>query len=144
MIIPLIIMMFIVILGHLMISAMVGVGTAIFLLIYSIANKRYRESIEALTGMLLAFAVAGIWVYPSLVGGMAAMASDGTSALMASLSARLSVSLNPFIRLDGGVTELYLGLSIASLRSLVFFSLTEKAYPDSPHLSLLSLAQPLH
>lgn len=139
MIIPLIIMMFIVILGHLMISAMVGVGTAIFLLIYSIANKRYRESIEALTGMLLAFAVAGIWVYPSLVGGMAAMASDGTSALMASLSARLSVSLNPFIRLYGGVTELYLGLSIAIIALLGIFLSNRKSISGFTTLIIIIL-----
>jgi len=127
MIFPLILLMLTAISGHLMISAMVGVGSAIFLAVYSIANKRYKESVTAILAMLFAFAVAGIWVYPSLVGGIASMASDGTSALMASLSAKLSVSLNPFLRLSGGVTELYFGLSIALIALIGIFLSNKKS-----------------
>jgi len=129
MIFPLILLMLAAISGHLMISAMAGVGSAIFLAIYSIANKRYRESVTAILAMLFSFAVAGIWVYPSLVGGIASMASDGTSALMASLSAKLSISLNPFLRLEGGVTELYFGLSIALIALLGIFVSNRKSLP---------------
>lgn len=127
MIFPLILLMLAAIMGHLMISAMIGVASAIFLLIYSIANKRWKESVTAILAMLFSFAVAGVWVYPSLVGGLTSMASDGTSALMASLSAKLSVSLNPFLRLGGGVTELYFGLSIAVIALLGVFLSNRKS-----------------
>ena len=112
MIIPLVILMVVNIFSHLMISAMIGVACAIFLLVYALANKRYLEPIQALASMFFSFAVAGIWVYPSLVGGLTAMSSSGTSDLMASLSAPLTVSLNPVTRMGDGITELYFGLSI--------------------------------
>ena len=129
MIIPLILLMITSILTHLMISAMVGVACAIFLLIYAIANKSWRESVFALLAMLFSFAAAGIWVCPALVGGLASMASDGTAALMASLSAPLSTSLNPFLRLGGGVTGLYFGLSIALTAFLGLFLSNRKSLP---------------
>ena len=129
MIFPLIIFMIISIFGHLMISAMIGVASAIFLFIYIIANKRIKESFIAILAMLFSFAVAGIWVYPSLVGGITSMGSDGTSQLMASLSAKLSVSLNPFLRLDGSVTELYFGLSVALVAFVGIFLSNKKSLP---------------
>lgn len=127
--IPMILLMLVMIFTHLMISAMIGVATALFLLIYAIANKRFKESVLAILAMLFSFAVAGIWVFPSLVGGLTSMASDGTSALMASLSARIYVSLNPFIRLEGGVTELYFGLSIALIAIIGAFLSNRKSLP---------------
>ena len=60
-------------------------------------------------------------VITSLVGGITSMSSEGNSALMASLSAKLSVSLNPFLRLNGQVTELYFGLSIAIIAIIGIF-----------------------
>lgn len=129
MIFPLIIVMIISIFGHLMISAMIGVGCAIFLFIYVIANKRVKESFIAILAMLFSFAVAGIWVYPALVGGITSMESSGTSQLMASLSAKLSVSLNPILRLDGNVTDLYFGLSIALIAVIGVFLSNKKSLP---------------
>lgn len=129
MIFPIIILMVIAATGHLMISAMIGVGTFIFLLIYSIVNKKYSESIYCILAMLFAFVVAGLWVYPSLVGGITSMETEGTKALMASLNAKLSLSLNPWLRLEGKVTELYLGLSIAIIALLGVFLSNRKALP---------------
>jgi len=138
-VIPLILLMLVIIFTHLMISAMVGVASALFLLIYAIANKRFKESVLAILAMLFSFAVAGIWVYPSLVGGLTSMASDGTSALMASLSARIYVSLNPFIRLEGGVTELYFGLSIALIALIGVFLSNRKSLPGFMTLLIVIL-----
>jgi 6-pyruvoyl tetrahydropterin synthase-like protein len=127
MIFPLILLMLMAILGHLMIAAMVGVATAIFLLLYSVANKRYRESIIAILAMLFAFAVAGIWLYASLVGGLAAMSSDATATVMATQSSPLSQSLNPLLRLEGGIGKLYLGLSIAIISLIGIFLSNRKS-----------------
>ncbi len=112
MIIPLIIFMAIAVLGHLMISAMIGVGCFVFLLIHSIITKEWKPSAFALAAMLFSFAVMGIWVYPALVGGLTSMASEGTEGIMTSLSEPLTVSLNPAVRI-GNIGRLYFGLSVA-------------------------------
>ena len=129
MIIPLILLMPLAILGHLMIAAMIGVASAIFLLIYSIVNRRYIESITALFAMFFTFALAGIWVYPALVGGLTSMGSDATSSVMASTSQSLLISLNPFLRLDGGIGKLYFGLSIVIISLIGIFLSNRKGMP---------------
>lgn len=129
MIIPLILLMILSIMGHLMISAMIGVAAAIYLLIYSIANKRFSESITAIFAMLFSFAAAGIWVYPSLLGGLTSMDSDATAAVMAAWSTKLAVSLNPIHRFTGDITELYWGLSLALIAAIGIFVSNKKSLP---------------
>lgn len=128
-IIPLVCLMPVVIMGHLMISAMIGVASAIFLLIYSIANKRFKESAQALFAMFFTFAVCGIWVYPSLQGGITAMSSDATSSMVALVSEKLSVSLNPFLRTEGGIATLYVGLAIFIVSGVGLFLSNRKSFP---------------
>lgn len=140
MIFPLILMMVSIIFCHLMISAMVGVACAIYMFIYAVANKRYAEPILAILAMLFSFAVAGIWVYPSLVGGLASMSSSGTSDLMASLSVPLLVSLNPANRLGDGITELYYGLSIALVALFGIFLSNRKSFAGFSTFMIILLA----
>lgn len=113
---------------HLMISAMVGVACAIFLLIYAITNKKILAPLQVILCLLFTFAVAGIWVLPALVGGLTSMSSDANSTLMASLSAPFSISLNPLLRLNGQVTELYFGLSIFVIAFLGLFLAGRKSF----------------
>ncbi len=129
MIFPLIALMITAVLGHLMISAMIGVGTFVFMLIYAAANRSWARPVQCILAMLFSFAAAGIWVYPSLVGGITSMDSGGNSELMASLAAKLTVSLNPFLRLDGKVTELYFGLSIAVIAVMGLILSNRRAMP---------------
>ena len=138
--IPIIPLMVAAILSHLMISAMIGTAAALFLGIYAIANKRLKESAQIILCMLFSFAVAGFWVYPSLVGGLTAMSSDATSAVMASWSESLAVSLNPFLRLDGRVTELYFGLSLVLIAVLGLFLSTRKSISGFATFLLIVLA----
>lgn len=129
MLIPAFAVMLICVFAHLMISAMIGVGSFVFLLIFAVTNRKWKEPLQMILAELFSFAVAGIWVYPALVGGITAMDSEGNSELMASLASKLSESLNPFLRLNGGVTELYLGVSIAiiSLIGLIVAGKRSKA-----------------
>ena len=138
-IIPLVLLMLVIIFSHLIIAVMILITSALFLLIYAVTNKRFKESALAVLGMLMPFAIAGIWVYPSLSGGLASLASDGLSSLTASLSAKLSVSLNPLIRLDGGVTELYFGLSIALIALIGIFLSNRKSLPGFMTLIIVIL-----
>lgn len=134
MIIPVFITMMFCIFGHLMISAMIGVGSFAFLLIYAISNHRWKEPAQVILVELFGFAAAGIWVVPALVGGITSMDSGGNSDLMASLASKLTDSLNPLIRFDN-VTELYLGLSVAVIAVLGLFLSNRKSLPG--FLSLL-------
>lgn len=99
------------ILSHLMIAAMIGIATFIFLFCYALICKKVRSSTEILTMMLLTFAVCGIWVYPALKGGLVSMDQGATSEVMRQLSVPFTISLNPFLRLRS-TGYFYYGLSI--------------------------------
>lgn len=129
MIFPLMALMPLAILGHLMIAAMIGVASAIFLLVYSIANKRWIESIQALFAMFFTFAVSGIWVFPALMGGLTSMSSEATEKVMISTSEELWVSLNPSLRLNGGIGILYMGLSLVLIALIGLFLSNRKSVP---------------
>ncbi|MFT3951451.1 MAG: 6-pyruvoyl-tetrahydropterin synthase-related protein [Oscillospiraceae bacterium] len=137
--IPLTVLMAAVVLGHLMIAAMVGVGSAVFLGLYAAVNRRVREAAFALCGMLLAVAVAGIWVFPSLKGGITSMDSAGNAELAISLSAKLIDSLNPFARLDTGIADLYFGLSIAAVTFAGIFLSGKRSIPGFSTMLLILL-----
>lgn len=122
MIFPLILLMPFAILGHLMIAAMVGVACAIFLFTYAVINKRWTEPIQALAAMFFTFALSGVWLTPALMGGLTSMDTEATAKVMVLTTERLWVSLNPLLRLDGGIGTLYLGISIflVSILGLLF------------------------
>ncbi|NLT12440.1 MAG: hypothetical protein GXY06_08535 [Clostridiaceae bacterium] len=122
---PLVLLTPLAVMGHLMIAAMLGIASAIFLAIYSIVNKRYYYSIIALFSMFLSFFLCGVWLFPALVGGLASMNSEATSEVMLLTSVTLSKSLNPMLRFYGNSTGLYFGLSILII-SIVGLILSNK------------------
>ncbi|GKX67917.1 6-pyruvoyl-tetrahydropterin synthase-related protein [Inconstantimicrobium mannanitabidum] len=101
-----------IILCHVMIAAMIGIASFIFVIIYCTINKSYKESAFLIVSMLLCFAMVGIWLYPALKGGLMGMESSSTSEVMRSMSAKASISLNPTLRLQGGIETYYYGLSV--------------------------------
>ena len=107
--------MCVMVLCHVMISAMVGIATFIFLFLYSVNRKRVRESFFVIAAMLLSFAVCGFWLFPALQGGLINMDPEATGEVMKALSTPFTVSLNPFLRNRGGSEWFYFGLSILAL-----------------------------
>lgn len=99
-------------LTHLMISAMMGIATFLFLVFHVIGTKKILKSFEVIVSMLLGYLVAGIWLVPALVGGLVAMNSDASASVMQSLTYSLKVTLNPFIRIYGVTDTYYYGISI--------------------------------
>ncbi|BBF42940.1 hypothetical protein lbkm_1626 [Lachnospiraceae bacterium KM106-2] len=97
--------------SHVMIAAMMGIGAFIFLLFDSMSNHSYRRSIEAIIGMLIAIIMCGIWLVPSLVGGLVGMDSSASESVMSSLTYSLMSSLNPMNRIDGITDTFYYGIS---------------------------------
>lgn len=114
---------------HVMVAAMIGIGSFIFLAIYSIYTKKVLRPIYALIGMILSFAICGIWLYPALIGGLVGMDSAANAEVMNLLSAPLSTSLNPLNRITGIVDTFYYGISIAiiSVIGILLSNRKEKA-----------------
>lgn len=130
-IIPMTIFMALIILTHLMVGAMIGITTFVFLAIYSAVLKKFLKSSQVIIAMLLAFAICGIWLYPALKGGLVSMDSGATSEVMKSLSTPFTMSLNPFIRLGSraGLGYFYYGLSIIVVSVLGIVLSSKKSLP---------------
>ncbi|ALU36824.1 6-pyruvoyl-tetrahydropterin synthase-related protein [Clostridium autoethanogenum] len=131
-IIPIALFMCAIIMCHLMIGAMVGIASFIFLSLYSIMNKKIEKSVHVILTMLLSFAICGIWIYPALKGGLVSMDSGATSSQMMELLATpFTISLNPFLRLFGIVDReyFYYGLSILIISILGIFVSNKKSAP---------------
>lgn len=113
-------LMILVILSHLMIAAMLGIATFIFLGINFWIDKKIEPPVQVLGIMLLSFVVCGFWIYPALQGGLVAMDREATSDVMRSLSMPFTISLNPFLRLES-TGYFYYGLSIVIVSILGVF-----------------------
>ena len=124
-VVPVIILMCLITLCHAMISAMTGITTFIFLLIYSINQKRIKESVYLIIAMLLSFAACGVWLYPALKGGLMGMEAAATSEVMKALSTPVLVSLNPILRNVGMYELFYFGLSVLAI-SVIGLLLADK------------------
>lgn len=123
-IIPLIMLTVLAAFSHAMIAAMVGVASFIFVLTYCIIKREYIRGTYAIVAMMLSFAVSGIWLYSALKGGLVSM---NTTAVMAALTYPITVSLNPFLRLQGHVDYYYYGLSVLVISIFGFFMAGKKS-----------------
>ena len=90
-------------------------------------TKRFKESSYLILGMLLSFAIVGVWLYAALQGGLMAMDSSSTSEVMRQLASEAIVSLNPFIRLEGNGEIFYFGLSVIIVSALGVFLSNKKS-----------------
>lgn len=125
-------------LTHVMITAMMGVSSFLFLLFDSIKNKNYMRNFWTLCSMVLGIMCAGLWLVPALSGGMISMESDASSNVMAMMMSSLSVSLNPFNRINGITDTFYFGISIVVL-SLLGILLSQGRKKSGYFLALLIL-----
>lgn len=99
-------------LTHLMISAMMGICTFIFMVFYALTNKKLLKAFEVIVSMLLGYVVIGIWLLPALIGGLVAMNPDASASVMESLTYSLKSTLNPLIRINGVTDTFYYGISV--------------------------------
>lgn len=106
--------MFLMTITHLMVTALMGLSAFLFLAIDEIRNKAFRRKFLALCVMVTGIVTAGIWVLPSLKGGMVTTEQSGDS-VMSTLIYPLTTSLNPFNRVWGERDSFYFGLGIVIL-----------------------------
>ncbi len=86
-------------------SSMIFIGILVFLICYCMLNHGLRRAIHVLLGMALTFTIPGIWVVPSLFGGITSTGSSQSFFQSAWLS------LNPLERFSSGFTYFYFGLA---------------------------------
>lgn len=102
---------------HLMVTALMGVSAFVYLLLDELQNKDWKRKFHALAIMVTGIMTAGIWIVPSLKGGMVS-AEQGGDSVMSMLIYPLSVSLNPFNRWGGKIDAFYFGLGATVLSIL--------------------------
>ena len=110
-IIPIILLSFIFISIHLMMSAIIGIGITLFLFLYFVINKEFKFPFFSMLGIICGYALGGIILLPGLVGGIMTQNSSSSISTIGDWSQELTKSLNPFLRFNEP-TIYYFGLSI--------------------------------
>jgi uncharacterized membrane protein len=125
-------------LTHVMIAAMVGIGTFLFLLFDFRKSKGIKTYILILITMIGGIALAGIWLVPAMSGGMVSMKPEAASYVMTTMMYDLTTSLNPLNRWGDNPGIFYYGLGVA-LVSLFGVVLAKKNRKAGFFLALLVL-----
>lgn len=91
----------------------------IFLLIYGISQKQGKASLQVVFAVLGGYGLTGIWLYPSLKGGLVSMGNDSAQVMEASFQ-NIWLSIQPFLRLEDR-DIMYFGLSVLVLAIMGLF-----------------------
>jgi len=84
---------------HFMIAAMTGVSIFIFCIIYSIMNKRLRETALITLDLVCGYLMAGFFLIPGLTGGgITSQNSEASVSTISQWAQEAVKSLNPFYR----------------------------------------------
>ncbi len=89
-------------------AMMIAASLVVYLVIYKIANPKIHKISLVFTALGLAFLVTGIWLVPSLIGGLT---STDSSQTMVTFFQKLWITLNPLERLISGNTYFYFGFA---------------------------------
>lgn len=114
---------------HLMIAAMIGITAFLFMLFYSIINKKIRRPSDVIIGILLGISICGAYLYPALQGGLMALDSEAVSEVMKALTFPFTQSLNPSLR-HINIEIYYFGLSVFIIALLGVFLADKKSIPS--------------
>lgn len=89
-------------------AGMIALSVLLFLLIARIARVDRHRARKIVLAILLGYVLTGIWLLPSLVGGITSMDS---SEVMKGFFQNFFISINPLIRLNDLTGYFYIGLS---------------------------------
>ncbi len=105
---------------HVGYAGMMALSLLLYLLIDLLCLKRYLREFRVLLSTLLGYAMSGLYLVPSLVGGIS---SIHTNEYSRTYFADILITLNPFYRVEHGPGNAYLGLATVILALLgVLFS----------------------
>lgn len=106
---------------HAMITAMMGVGSFIFVAIDAICNKELIKNIKILFAEFIGIMIGGIWLYPALHGGILSIDENANSSVMAGFMYNLSDTLNSFQRITGNPNRFYISTAIVFISIFALF-----------------------
>ncbi|MCR5797983.1 MAG: hypothetical protein K6G63_08740 [Eubacterium sp.] len=99
-------------LSHVMITAMMGLATLVFLVFDLLKNKNYKDGIYVMLSMFAGLLLVGIWLAPALSGGIMSMESSSASdSVMKLWTGKITTLLNPMNRISGMTDTFYYGIS---------------------------------
>lgn len=105
---------------HLGYGGMIALSILLYLLVDKVITRRKSGALSVIIAILLAFLLLGVWLVPSLVGGITSMDSSETMAYFFQSAWR---SLNPFERYNSNNVRFYFGAAAFLLALFgVFFS----------------------
>lgn len=111
---------------HLGYGGMVALGILFFLFLYIAINRRTTGFFDVVLALVLGFALTGVWLIPSLVGGISNVDSSET---MAGFFQSLSITLNPVRRYAAGDLPVYFGLTAFVVALLGLFVSNRQCAP---------------
>ena len=111
---------------HLGYGGMIALAVLLYLLVYRFASGRKQGIWELIIAILLGFAVLGLWLYPSLRGGIT---SKDNSETMSNFFQSILITLNPLDRYENDNGNFYFGLAAFILALLGGFCSHKKSAP---------------
>ena len=121
---------------HLMIAAMLGITTFVFLVFYGIKKGGIGRPLQTIFAMLLGISLCGAWLYPALQGGLMNIDAEAVAEVMKLLTFPFTQSLNPMLRFDN-IEIYYFGISFFIVALLGVFLSNRKS--SSGFLTVLTV-----
>lgn len=124
---PLVIVSFmLMIMCHLGYAGMVALAMLLYILVNLIVNGRGKGAGELLVALVLSLEVLGLWVYPSLRGGLTSM---DNSENMKNFFQSIWISVNPLERIESDNGNFYFGLAALLVAVFGGFLAEKKSLP---------------
>lgn len=112
---------------HAMLCAMISISIFFYLVFDFILNKDFRKNFIVLTYCFLGILLASFWLYSSTQGGLLSLDKNAVSSVMESQLYNMSVSLNPFLRLqDKEIYYFGLSFTLLAIFGILFKNKKEK------------------
>ena len=95
-------------------AGMILISFLIYFIIDAVIRREWHRSLQALFALLLGYMLIGVWLVPSLIGGIT---STDSSEIMAGFFQSLWLSINPMARFQFGCIHFYFGLAALLLHN---------------------------
>ncbi|MCH4192171.1 MAG: 6-pyruvoyl-tetrahydropterin synthase-related protein [Butyrivibrio sp.] len=120
-----------IVLCHVGYAGMIAISVLILLLFYRIFCGGHARQLDVIWGMVISFALTGIYLYPSVKGGIVSGDSGyGTSSVMKKFFQSALISLDPVSRIKNGDASIfYFGLAAFLLAVFGMIASRRKSLP---------------
>lgn len=108
-------------------AGMVAIAYVLYWVVYGVFNRDFRSLLAPFAAMLAGYALIGLWLVPSLIGGITSSGSNAEIA--ADFFQPLLLTVNPLHRLEYGPYNFYFGFASLVLAAFGGFMAHRKAMP---------------